>query len=208
MSNNNTVVKTFRILDLISKSATHLTGSEISKELGLPASTTHDILKTLLDENVIYYKDFNRKTYAIGVRIFALSKGYIYDSNIINISSSYIIEICDKYGICGFVLKPVYKSMLVTYKYESEKSIVKVPDVGYEFNRTIHKEKGVYMGVSDIHEQLYTMAVPIYDYTENAIGEIKLIGLKETIEQNKEEIEKQLLEYASNISVNLGETRK
>ncbi len=207
MSGNNTVLKTFRILDLISKSTVHLTGSEISKELGLPASTTHDILKTLLDENVVYYKDFNRKTYAIGIRIFALSKGYIYDSNIINISREYIADICDEYGLCGYVLKPIYKSMLTTYKYESKKCIVKVPEVGYEFKKTIHKQQGVYTEVSGIHEQLYMVTVPLYDYTESAIGEIKLIGLKQSIEENKLEIESRLADCASKISIRLGSTK-
>lgn len=85
----------------------------------MPPSTTHDILRTLIDENVVYYKDFHRKTYAIGIRIFALSKNYIYDSNIINVSREYLQIICDKYALSGYVLKPIYKSMLITFKYES-----------------------------------------------------------------------------------------
>lgn len=61
MTGSNTVVRILRILDLISKSNNHLTGAEISYKIDIPAYMTHDILITLLDENVIYYKDFNKK---------------------------------------------------------------------------------------------------------------------------------------------------
>ncbi len=201
---NNTIIKTFKILDLISKSSEHLTGAEIAKELGIPNSTTHDILKTLLEENVIYYKDFNRKTYAMGVRIFSLSKGYLLDSNIINISASFIKKICDKYGITGYVLKPTVDSMLITYKYESSNSIVKSPDTGYEFKREIHKLFGVYFEDTDIHNDVSIAVVPVFDYTNKAIGEILFIGLKTTMKQDRENIETDILSEIGLISERLG----
>lgn len=201
---NNTVARTFRILDIISKSNTHLTATEISKELDLPTSTTHDILKTLLEENAIYYKDFKSKTYAIGIRIYALSKSYIYDSNIINVSSEYIKKICDKYGLGGYVLKPIYKNMMVTYKYEAVDSIVKIPDVGYEFESTVHKELSTYYETNVCHSQISCVTVPLFDYTEQAIGEIKILGLKSVIEANLKDIERELLMDSKKISINLG----
>ncbi len=203
---NNTIVKTFRVLDLISKSNTHLTATEISKELDLPTSTTHDILKTLLEENAIYYKNFSSKTYAIGVRIYALSKSYIYDSNIINVSKEYIKSVCDKYGLGGYVLKPIYNNMIVTYKYESEKAFIKIPEVGYEFENIIHNELATYYETNIFNEHISCVTVPLFDYTEQAIGEIKILGLRAVVEENLEEIQVELMKAAIIISKNLGST--
>lgn len=206
MANNNTIIKTFKILDLIANSDKHLTATEISNKLSMPISSTHDILKTLLDEDVIYYKNYKSKTYAIGVRIYPLSKSYIHDSNIINVSSSYISNICDKYELSGYVLKPIDKNMMVTYKYESAKSIVKIPDIGFKFHKSIYEKKGVYYEKNTLNEYFSSITIPIFDYTENAIGEIKIIGLNVHIEKYREILEIELLDCLKNISTGLGAT--
>ena len=46
--------KTFQILDLITDSSQPLTAAHIAKELGLPRSSTHNILQSLLTKHVIY----------------------------------------------------------------------------------------------------------------------------------------------------------
>ena len=46
--------KTFQILDLITDSSQPLTAAHIAKELGLPRSSTHNILQSLLGKHVIY----------------------------------------------------------------------------------------------------------------------------------------------------------
>lgn len=201
---NNTVVKTFKILDLISKSKTHLTATEISKELDLPTSTTHDILMTLVEEDVIYYKDFKSKTYAIGVKMYALSKPYIRDSNIINASQEYLKDICNKYNLSGYVLKPNDRCMMVTYKYESENSIVKIPSVGYEFQRELYTELDIYFEKNFYLEFVSGISVPIFDYSEKAIGEIKILGLNFVMEELKEKLSEELLEGSKIISKKIG----
>ncbi|MBP2280323.1 DNA-binding IclR family transcriptional regulator [Psychrobacter sp. PL19] len=46
--------KTFQILDLITDSSQPLTAAHIAKQLGLPRSSTHNILQSLLTKHVIY----------------------------------------------------------------------------------------------------------------------------------------------------------
>ncbi len=204
MSSVNSVVRTFMILDLIANTKEHLTSSEISSRLEIPTSTTHDILKTLLDENIIYYKDFNRKTFAIGIRIFALSKGYILDSNIINISKQFIQEFSDKYRISGFVLKPVHDTVIITYRYESEFSFLKVPNVGHEFARSIYEERKVYYRRNEACSEILSVSVPLYDYTECAIGELYFVGLANELLIFKDKIEEELMNISFKISEKLG----
>ncbi len=204
MASNNTVSRIFNILDLIANSKAHLTGAEISKKLEIPSSTTHDILKALLEENVVYYKDYKAKTYAIGIRVYALSKNYFYDSNIITVSKVVIKEICDKYSLSGYVLKPIHENMIVTYKYESFDSIIKIPDVGYEFDRSIYKAKGVYYNNTDIHCEVSSIIVPIFDYTEKAIGEIAILGLTSSVRNVKKILDEELLRSSTTISTTLG----
>ncbi len=208
MSSVNSVVRTFMILDLIANSKEHLTSSEISSRLQIPSSTTHDILMTLLEENIIYYKDFNRKTFAIGIRIFALSKGYIFDSNIINISKSFVTNFADKYRISGFVLKPIHDSMIITYRYESEYSLLKVPNIGHEFPRRIYEERKVYYRRNEMCPEIMSISIPLYDYSESAIGELYFTGLANELLVYKEHIEEELLEMSYKISEKLGSKNK
>lgn len=204
MAGVNSILRTFTILDLIANSKEHLTSSEISTMLQIPPSTTHDIIKTLLDENIIYYKDFNRKTYAIGIRLFALSKGYILDSNIINVSKDYIKEFADTYEMCGYVLKPVHKNVIITYRYESEYSMLKMQKVGHEFFRGLYKEKKVIFIENENCKEVSGISVPLYDYTEAAIGELYFFGLSERMKPKKEKMEQDLLTASKIISEKLG----
>lgn len=201
---NNTIIKTFKILDLISRSNCDLTATDISKQLKIPPSTIHDLLKTLLEEDVIYYKNINKKTYTIGLRTFALSKNYLANSNVINASKNYIKQICDAYNISGYVLKPINDCMLVTYKYESSRCLIKIRDVGYEFNRPIHSSRNIYTYESELNSHIYQICVPIFDYTNKAIGEIKVVGFKNEILENRIELENILVDFSNEISHKLG----
>lgn len=201
---NSTIIKTFKILDLIANSNDDLTASDMSKKLKIPSSTIHDILKTLLQENVIYYKDFNKKTYNIGIRAFAMSKNYLEDSNIVTISKNYIRQVCDAYNINGYILKPVNNGMMVTHNYESKGCLIKICNVGYQFNRGIYGTKRVHILESELNSNIYQACVPLFDYTNEAVGEIKLVGLKNDILEHKIEIENILVGFSNQISLKLG----
>ena len=70
---NKAVLRALNILELIANSAKDLTVTEIAKQLGLPKSTTHNILQSLLEKEYILIKDQRLKTYEIGLNLHKIS---------------------------------------------------------------------------------------------------------------------------------------
>lgn len=68
----NSVLKAVDILKVFSSSEPRLSLAEISSRLGLPKSTTHNLLKTLLSQGFIEKTDDGR--YALGTAIVALTQ--------------------------------------------------------------------------------------------------------------------------------------
>ena len=68
----NSVLKAIDILSLFSSTQPRLTLSDISERLGLPRSTAHNLLMTLLSERFIERVDGDQ--YALGTAIIALSQ--------------------------------------------------------------------------------------------------------------------------------------
>jgi DNA-binding IclR family transcriptional regulator len=68
----NSVLKAVDILKVFSSSEPRLSLAEIGSRLGLPKSTTHNLLKTLLSQSFIEKTDDGR--YALGTAIIALTQ--------------------------------------------------------------------------------------------------------------------------------------
>ena len=71
---SRSVLKAFKILELIAESDKNLTVTEISRQLTLPKSSTHNILQILLQEGYILMKDNRSKTYELGLGVFKILK--------------------------------------------------------------------------------------------------------------------------------------
>ena len=134
MSANKSVIKTLKILDLISKSPDGLTLSEIYKELDLPKATVYDILQALYQEDAVYYKNEIQKTYVIGSKVFAIGQAYSKNSNFIAFASPLLKEFAEKYGVTTFAYKRIGTKVTSVYKSESAKARLSTPDVGQQMS--------------------------------------------------------------------------
>ena len=82
--------KTFQILDLITDSAQPLTAAHIAKELGLPRSSTHNILQSLLTKHVIY-KDPESRFY-LGSYLMYWAGKYEQQQGVVRLFKDLIVQ--------------------------------------------------------------------------------------------------------------------
>ena len=82
--------KTFQILDLITDSPQPITAAYIAKELGLPRSSTHNILQSLLAKHVIY-KDAENRFY-LGSYLMYWAGKYEQQQGVIQLFKDLIVQ--------------------------------------------------------------------------------------------------------------------
>ena len=130
MAANKAVIKTLKILELISKSDEGLTLSEIYKEADIPKATAYDILQALYSEDAVYYKNEILKTYVIGSKLFTIGQSYMKNSNFISYASPLLKDFATKYKVTTFACKRLGTKVTYVYKYESNKVRLVTSDIG------------------------------------------------------------------------------
>lgn len=133
MEGNRAVLKTFKILEVIANHKNGVTLSEIVRETKLPKSTVFDILEALYEEDAIFYKDFYRKTYVIGGKLFGIGQSYIQQSNFISIGSPLLIEFAQKYHANCYLCKRIKGRVVYVYSYSPEEYKLNPHPVGSNY---------------------------------------------------------------------------
>jgi DNA-binding IclR family transcriptional regulator len=137
MAANKTVIKTLRILELISKSPEGITLAEIYRELNLPKASVYDILQSLYNEDAVYYKNETTKTYVIGSKLFSIGQAYTKNSNFIAFASPMLKDFANEFGVTTFCCKRLGTKVTYVYKYESNKARLTTDDIGTQL--PLHK---------------------------------------------------------------------
>lgn len=83
---NNTVMRALDILELISKSDTPLSITNISSSLNIPKSSTFDIVHTLSDRGFIEPSEENDKLFRIGLQAYQIGMAYTTNVSLFKIS--------------------------------------------------------------------------------------------------------------------------
>ena len=73
MRMNKSVYRAIDILQLISRNRNPLTIGEISKTLGIPNSSTFEILHTLLEKNIVEVGNENFKAFKLGLKLYEIT---------------------------------------------------------------------------------------------------------------------------------------
>jgi DNA-binding IclR family transcriptional regulator len=130
MAANKAVIKTLKILELISKSDEGLTLSEIYREADIPKATAYDILQALYSEDAVYYENEILKTYVVGSKLFTIGQSYIKNSNFISYASPLLKDFATKYKVTTFACKRLGTKVTYVYKYESNKVRLLTSEIG------------------------------------------------------------------------------
>ena len=120
--------KAMDILDLLSRSSTGYTLSEISAKLGYPKSTVHALLSTMRDRDLI--RQLPSGAYALGLKLFeygsAVSRGF----DITAVSRPYLERLSAATGATAVITMLSYDSA-VSFDYARSQAGVQImPEIG------------------------------------------------------------------------------
>lgn len=130
MKLNNTVVKSYEILKLLSLSETPLTLAEIVKSLNFPKTTTFDIIKTLNQLGMIEMVDSTAKSYRIGLTSFIIGNSFVRKLDVVKIAEPIMMEVGKQLGRTVFLGMLSQNKVVYIHKFESNESIITTSKVG------------------------------------------------------------------------------
>ncbi|MCL2571549.1 MAG: IclR family transcriptional regulator [Defluviitaleaceae bacterium] len=115
MSINKSALRTIGVLELLSK-CRELTLTEISESLQMPLASTSDIVKALLDTQMVEYANKRAKTYKLGVTNYLLGNAYLARLNIVEIAAPFMEELADQTKYVVFLAKLTDNEILYLHK--------------------------------------------------------------------------------------------
>lgn len=130
MSGSRSASRTISILSLIADKPKGITLSEIANELNIPISSTMDILKSLLDTDMIEIIDERSKLYSIGARAFSIGSSYIRNSTLLDKAIPVIKELGSELNKTVFLGKVINDKITYIYKYEPDNLLVATCPIG------------------------------------------------------------------------------
>ena len=135
MAMNKSVIKAINILELISKN-NEATLSEISAQLDLPPASVSDILKALLQKQMIEIADKRAKTYRISINSFLIGNSYLANASVIEIAMPFVNDLSKQTGNTVFLGKPIDGQIIYLYKCEPSNTLISTCQIGSRANLT------------------------------------------------------------------------
>ncbi|MCL1948230.1 MAG: IclR family transcriptional regulator [Turicibacter sp.] len=127
---NRTAKRTVEILELVASSINDLALKDIAQHLGMPKTSAYDILSTLVQCNMLYIKDPQLKTYAIGVKSYVIGNSYSKTSLLLQSSHIVIKDLAKSTGMPVLIVKENSGEAICTLKQEPPQKIIATPEVG------------------------------------------------------------------------------
>lgn len=134
---NRTVGRAIDVLEVISSKKEGYTLLELTEILHCPKSSLFDIVKTLVQRNMIIQDNQTGIThYKIGLQSFLIGSQYLNDIDLVNYARDDLVKLANKMQATTFMA--VLNDYMVTYiyKYESERSIITTANIGTR--RSLH----------------------------------------------------------------------
>ena len=114
---NNTVKRTFDILELVGKSENGITLQEISNELKIAKSSAFVVVHSLLELKHLSTLENNDKKYVLGIKSFTLGMKYTKNLDFVQLCANYLPNIAEKYNKTAFVGILNDYNIIYLYKY-------------------------------------------------------------------------------------------
>jgi DNA-binding IclR family transcriptional regulator len=127
--NNRTVSRALQILKLLAQEKKGLTLSEISRELDIPVSSTHDIVYTLEQEGFLCVNK-ELKTFAIGLSTFEIGASYLANVDLYSLTHRYLEEMMQQTESTTFLAVESRGEIVYLDKVESSTSVRTTAQLG------------------------------------------------------------------------------
>lgn len=130
MSKSRAATRTILILEYIAKEKKGVTLSDIANELDIPVTSTSDIVKALLDIDMIEIIDERSKVYGIGVKAYYIGNAFLSNTNLVDKAIPVIERLGSELNKTVFMGIAVNDEITYVYKYEPRASIVTTCPIG------------------------------------------------------------------------------
>lgn len=96
MKINKSASRAIDILVLLAKSNKPLNQLEVSNALGIPKSSTFDLMYTLLEKGVIEFDNEELRTFRLGIKMFEIGATVIAKNDLYTVAKPYLEQLSDK----------------------------------------------------------------------------------------------------------------
>lgn len=130
MGKSRAAFRTIRILEIIAREKQGMTLSDIASELDIPVTSASDILKSLLDTEMIELMDERSKIYGIGVKAYYIGNAFLSNTNLIDKAKPLIEELGMALNKTVFMGKEINGEITYIYKFEPRETMVSTCPIG------------------------------------------------------------------------------
>ncbi len=130
MAVSRAAMRTINILEIIASNAKGITLSEIAAELDMPITSANDIVKALLETDMIEIIDERSKLYGIGVKAYYIGNTFISNTNLVDKAKPIVEELTNQLNKTVFIGKEVKERITYIYKCEAKDTLVTTCPIG------------------------------------------------------------------------------
>ncbi|GKX29411.1 IclR family transcriptional regulator [Vallitalea longa] len=130
MGKSRAATRTINILELVASKSKGITLSEIATQLDIPVTSVNDILKALLDQEMIEIIDERSKVYGIGIKAFYIGNAFIQNTTLIDKAKSVVEDLGNILNKTVFLGKEVHHKITYIYKYEPKNLLIATCPIG------------------------------------------------------------------------------
>jgi len=169
MSINKSALRTIGVLELLSKNR-ELTLTEISEALQMPMASTSDIMKALLDTQMVEFANGRAKTYKIGIKNYLLGNAYLARLNVVEIAAPFMEELADQTKYVVFLAKLAENQIVYLHKASpiSDAKFVSLCQIGSRAGLTTTSLGKAILAYNEWLQDK-VLSVPLPKVTENSI---------------------------------------
>lgn len=118
MAKSRAAIRTVKILEMIANEKRGVTLSDLATGLDIPITSVSDIIKALLDLEMVDIIDERSKVYGIGARAYYIGNAYLANTDLIEKAKPIIEELGQMLNKTIFLGKEVNEKITYIYKYE------------------------------------------------------------------------------------------
>jgi len=134
MGISRATIRAINILDKAAKSPKGITLSEVANYLDIPITSASDIIKALIETEMIEVLDSRSKLYGIGVKAYYIGSSYLTNSSIVDKARPIIDKLGKKMSKTIFLGKEVSGKITYIYKYAPQNPLVATCKIGDRTN--------------------------------------------------------------------------
>ncbi len=127
---SRTAIRTIKILELVAEHDNGLTMSEIASELEMPVTSVNDIVKALLEMEMLDLIDTRSKAYGIGLKAFYIGNAYINNTSLIDRAKPIVKELGTQLNKTVFLGKHANGKVTYLYKHEAPGLLIATCSIG------------------------------------------------------------------------------